>query len=253
MARYGGDDFGPSPQIAMPRLTPTVRAMLIVLGVSLVGSLVLYNYVGEGGEKIYQALILFPNLVLKKLQLWRVVTYPLVNVDIMATGWAALSLYFFGTDLEELFGGGRFLVFTFLCVLLAGVVSTLYGLVHSVFYTQAVVGVVPLSLAVTAAWGTRFPHRRLFFPPISGKWLVVGLLAFEVLFMLARQWNPSNLASIAIGWALAKWWDRIDDVLDRMRIRRARAKRDRVLRSIRGGLDAGPSSKKKPIDKRFLN
>jgi hypothetical protein len=113
--------------------------------------------------------------------------------------------------------------------------------------------VAPLSLALTAAWGTRFPHRRLFFPPVSGKWLVVGLLGFELLFMLAKQWNPSAIASIAIGWALAKWWDRIDDVLDRMRIRRARAKRDRVLRAIRGGLDAGPSSKKKPIDKRFLN
>jgi membrane associated rhomboid family serine protease len=252
MARYGGDDFGPSPQIAMPRLTPTVRAMLIALGVSLVISLVLFHYVPKG-ESYLQSLWLFPNLTIKKVQLWRTITYPLVNLDIMATAWAGLTLYFFGTDLEELFGGGRFLVFTFLCVLFAGIVSTLYGLVHSVFFTQPVFGVPALSLAVTAAWGTRFPHRRLFFPPVSGKWLVIGLLGFEILFMLAKQWNPSAIASIAIGWALAKYWDRIDDMLDRMRIRRARAKRDRVLRAIRGGLDAGPSSKKKPIDKRFLN
>ena len=252
MARYGGDDFGPTPQIAMPRLTPTVRAMLVALGASLVACLVLLNYVGSG-DRILQWLVLFPNLVLKKAHLWRLVSYPLVNLDITATFWGGLTLYFFGTDLEELFGGRRFLVFTFLCVFLAAVVSTLYGLVHPVFFTQPVVGVTSLSLALTAAWGTRFPHRRLFFPPVAGKWLVIGLLAFEVLFILAKQWNPSSIASIAIGWLLAKYWDRIDDVLDRMRIRRARAKRDRVLRAIRGGLDAGPSSKKKPIDKRFLN
>jgi membrane associated rhomboid family serine protease len=251
MARYGGDDFGQSPQIAMRRLTPTVRGVLIAVGASLALSLALFHYV-PSGETYLQWLWLFPNLTIKKVQLWRTISYPLVNLDIMATGWGALTLYFFGCDLEELFGGGRFLVFTFLCVLFAGIVSTLYGLVHSVFYSQPVLGIAPLSLAITAAWGTRFPNRRLFFPPVSGKWLVIGLLGFQLLFMLAKQWNPSFIASIAIGWVLAKYWDRIDDILDRMRIRRARAKRDRVLRAIRGGLDA-PSSKKKPIDKRFLN
>src|SRR5438094_4597649 len=131
MARYGGDDFGPTPQLAMPRLTPTVRALLIALGASLVATLVFFNYV-PAGEKVLQWLVLYPNLALKNFQLWRTVTYPLVNLDIMATGWGALTLYFFGSDLEELFGGGRFLVFTFLCVFFAGVVSMLYGLVHPV-------------------------------------------------------------------------------------------------------------------------
>src|SRR5579859_3749038 len=147
MARYGGDDFGPTPQIAMPRLTPTVRGVLIALGVSLVASLVVFHYF-TNGDALVQWPVLFPNMVLKKYQVWRLFTYPLVNLDIMATGWGALTLYFFGTDLEELFGGRRFLVFTFLCVLLAGIVSALYGLVHPVFFTQPVLGVTPLSLAL---------------------------------------------------------------------------------------------------------
>lgn len=252
MARYGGDDFGPTPQLAVPRLTPVVRAMLIGLLVSLVASLVL-DHRTDSGHKVLQALVLYPELVSKKLQLWRLLTYPLVNLDIMEAGWSALALWFFGSDLEELLGGRRFVVFTILIVFLNAVAFSVYGVVHSVYYSQPVLGTSALNLAITAAWGTRFPHRRLFFPPVSGKWLVIGLLGLEVLFVIAKASNPAAIAAIGIGWALARWWDRIDDVLDRMRIRRARAKRDRVLRAIRGGLDAGPSSKKKPIDKRFLN
>lgn len=252
MARYGGDDYGPTPQIAMPRLTPVVKWMLVGLGVSLVASIILGART-ESGFKYLQLLALFPESVSHKLQLWRLLTYPLVNTDIGDTGWAALALWFFGTDLEELLGAGRFVVFTILCIFLTGVGYSIYGVVHSVAYTQPVYGAFVLNLAFTAAWGTRFPHRRLFFPPVSGKWLVIGLLAIYVLLIIARQGNPAAIVAMVVGWALAKWWDRIDDVLDRMRIRRARAKRDRVLRSIRGGLDTGPSSKKKPIDKRFLN
>ena len=253
-----GGDFGPTPQLAMPRLTPAVKWMLIVLGVLFVAGLLEMHWLPTEG-KITQYAVLFPELVIKKLQLWRLVTYPLANPvvgDIMPIVWGALSFYFFGTDLEEALGMRRFLVFIGLNVLLAGVVGALYGLVHPVYFTQPIFGIAPMSFALTAAWGTRFPERRLLFPPVAGKWLVIGLLGLQVILILARatRENPAaSIGAIAIGWALMKWWDRIDDVLDRMRVRRARNKRDRVLRAIRGGLDQGPTTKKKPVDKRFLN
>ena len=258
-----GDDFGPTPQLAMPRLTPAVKWMLIVLGATFLVLLIDDHYSFLTGGMMQQWGALFPNLVLKKLQLWRLVTYPIVNPmqgDIMPLMWGGMTLYFFGTDLEEQLGTRRFLVFVGLCVFLSGLVATLYGLVHSVYFTQPVLGLAPLSLALTAAWGTRFPNRRLFFPPVSGKWLVIGLLAIQVIYIIAKATRESPAASIGaigIGFLLTRYWDRIDDVLDRMRIRRARAKRDRVLRAIRGGLDDRPPTNsaggKKPIDKRFLN
>jgi membrane associated rhomboid family serine protease len=258
-----GDDFGQTPQLAMPRLTPAVKWMLIVLGAAFLILLFDDKWGFPTSGRIAGWGALFPSLVLKKVQLWRLATYPIVNTmdgDISPLMWGGLTLYFFGTDLEEQLGTRRFLVFVALCVLLAGVVATLYGLVHPVYYTQPVMGLAPLSLALTAAWGTRFPNRRLFFPPVSGKWLVIGLLAIQIIYIIARATRESPAASIgaiAIGFLLTRYWDRIDDVLDRMRIRRARAKRDRVLRAIRGGLDdrpaSGQKSGKKPIDKRFLN
>jgi membrane associated rhomboid family serine protease len=258
-----GDDFGPTPQLAMPRLTPAVKWMLIVLGATFLVILFDDKWGFPTHGKLASLGALFPKLVLEKVQLWRLFTYPIINTmdgDITPLMWGGLTLYFFGTDLEEQLGTRRFLVFIALCVLLSGVVATVYGLVHSVYYTQPVLGLAPLSLALTAAWGTRFPNRRLFFPPVSGKWLVIGLLAIQVIYLIAKATRESPAASIgaiAIGFLLTRYWDRIDDVLDRMRIRRARAKRDRVLRAIRGGLDdrppSGKSGGKKPIDKRFLN
>lgn len=248
----------------MPRLTPAVKWMLIVFGALFVVELIIENWVpgrprfGTFGA-LYPNLILFDGHHVFHGHLWRLVTYPLVNEmqgDISPLLWGSLSIYFFGTDLEDQLGTSRFLVFVFLNVLLAGIVAWLYGwLAHPVYFSQPIAGITALSLALTAAWGTRFPNRRLFFPPVSGKWLVIGLLVIELIYVLARATQQSPAASIGaigIGFLLTRYWDRIDDLLDRMRIRRARAKRDRVLRAIRGGLDVGPKSKK-PIDKRFLN
>ena len=258
-----GDDFGPTPQLAMPRLTPAVKWMLIVLGAAFLIVILDDKRGFPTGGRLVGWGALFPVRVLHHFQFWRLFTYPLVNPmagDITPMLWGGMTLYFFGTDLEELLGSRRFLVFVALCVFLSGIVATLYGLVHPVYFTQPVLGLAPLSLALTAAWGTRFPNKRLFFPPVSGKWLVIGLLAIQIIYIIAKATNESPAASIGaigIGFLLTRYWDRIDDVLDRMRIRRARAKRDRVLRAIRGGLDdRGGSSKpggKKPIDKRFLN
>jgi membrane associated rhomboid family serine protease len=261
MPRGGGDDYG-TPQIAVRPLTPVVKWMLVVLAVFFLIGIIDEQYVTHG--KLYQLGALLPNRVIKDhagfhFELWRLVTYPLVNPfgeSITPVLWGAASLYFFGCDLEDDLGQRRFILFTALCVLLPGIVATAYGAIHPVFFTQPVFSISAISFAMTAAWGTRYPNRRLFFPPVSGKWLVIGLLVIQLIYVLARaaRENPAaSIGAMGIGFLLIRYWDRIDDVLDRMRVRRARKKRDNVLRAIRGGLDDRGSGKKKPVDKRFLN
>jgi membrane associated rhomboid family serine protease len=263
----GGDDG--TPQLAMPKLTPAVKWLLIVVGAAFLLCLLDFNeWIWKGGPIVKHG-VLLPNLVFGErrtgqwewhLQLWRLVTYPVVNVvingEVTPIIWGALSLYFFGPDLEDALGKRRFFAFLFLTTVLTGLVATLFGVFDPVRFTVPVFGISITSLSLTAAWGTRFPNRRLLFPPIAGKWLVVAILALELIMILARgsQTPAASISAIAFGYVLMRYWDRIDDVLDRLRIRRAKQKRDRVLRAIRGGLDDRSGGKPgKPVDKRFLN
>ncbi len=245
------------PQIALPRLTPAVKAMLIGLVGLFVVQMIYERWLFPQKPMLAYYLAVIPRLVMRG-QVWRLLTYVLVQpVDVSALLFSALGLYFFASPLDDLFGTRRFLLFSGLVVLLSGVVATLYGLIHPVFYTQGVYGIAPFSFyAITAAWGTRFPNQRLFFPPVSGKVLVLVTLGIAVLQVLARAQAESPAASIGaigIGWLLARYWDRIDDWLDRRQLQRLRAKKARLLRAIPGGLVDDRSKKGRPVDKRYLN
>jgi len=248
-----GDEYGPTPQIAFPRLTPAVKAMLIAVVALFVVQLVEQQWFGKGWFAQYVAL--YPKLVLKSFHLWRLVSWPLVQaIDVSGVLWACAGLYFFGTDLEESLGTRRFLLFALLAVLGTGIVASLYGLVHPVYFTAPVYGVMPLGFALTAAWGVRFPNKRLMFPPVSARvfvWIILGLAVLSILARSAHDSPAASLGAIGIGWLLGRYWDRIDDLLDRRRVAAVRAKKTAGLKVIPGGRldDRG----RKPADKRFLN
>jgi membrane associated rhomboid family serine protease len=258
MPRRGDDDFGPSGyQVAVPRLTPIVKWMFVVLVTALVAQALQYWLV-----KPEHDVTRYVTLVPKSLfggQIWRLVTYPLVMMAGPADWnvlshlmWGGIALWMFGGALETSLGASRFLIFMAACVVLPAIVASLTSLLHPVFFAQPVNGIGDLSLALTAAWGTRFPSQRLVFPPISGRTLVLIVLGIQVLMVLIRAPQQSMalaFASIGTGYGLMRYWDRIDDWLDRMRQKRVRARKAKGLAVIQGGRGGGP----KKIDKRFLN
>ena len=258
--RRGGDDFGPSPQIALPRLTQAVKVMLITIGVLVVAQLLWEKWISPSTPAVAFYLAVYPKLVLHG-QVWRLLTWVLpqpVEVDPTSMLYPALSLYFFGTSLEDLWGTRRFVLFTTLVVFGCGVVATIYGRLHPVYYTQPVYGLSPIGFAMTAAWGTRFPNARLMFPPVSGRVLVWITLALALMLVLVKSpISPAaSVGAIGIGWLLARYWDRIDDWLDRRRLKILRARKQRILRAV-PSLDSRPSEvdrkKGRPIDKKYLN
>lgn len=250
-----GDDFGPTPQIAFPRLTPAVKVLLISILALFVVQLVEQQWMQKYLFAKYVAL--YPRLVWHDFQLWRLVTWPLVQaVDLSALLWAGAGLYFFGTDLEESFGTKRFLLFLLTTIGLSGVIATAYGAMHPVFNTEPVYGVAPLGFAVATAWGVRFPHKRLLFPPVSARvfvFIIIGIAVLSILARVSRESPAASLGSIFVGWLLGRYWDRIDDWLDRRRVRKLRAKRDKIFQGISGGGNVVDIRKHKPADKRYLN
>lgn len=251
-----GDDFGPQPQLALPRLTPAVKVMLIALVALFVVQMIEQQWIGL---KWFAAhLPLFPSLIWQKTpHLWRLLTWPLFQApDPTALLWAGIGLYFFATDLEEAFGTRRFLLFMFVGVLSIGVVAALYGLTHSVYFTKPIIGVEPIGYLLITAWGVRYPERRLFFPPVKAKvlvWITLGMAILSILARSAQQSPAASIGAIGLGWLLGRHWDRVDDWLDRRRLASLKRKRDGGgrLRVLPGGRSDDP--KRKPTDKRFLN
>lgn len=254
-----GDEYGGSPQIAFPKLTPAVKVMIIGIVVLFVLQLIEQQWLRLGAFQAYLAL--YPRLVLKGLQVWRLFTWPLVQVvdpgAVSNVLWACAGLYFFGTDLEDSYGTKRFVLFTAVAVFLSGIVATLYGLIHPVFYTAPVLGVAPLGFALTTAWGVTFPHKRLFFPPVSARvfvWIIIGIAVLTILARATHESPAASIGAILVGWLLGKYWSHVEDFLDRRRLKSLKAKRDRGLRVVVGGkIDEKELKKRKPVDKRFLN
>jgi membrane associated rhomboid family serine protease len=260
-----GDEHGGTPQLAFPKLTPAVKAMLIGIVALFVIQMIEGQWLELGTKRLTwlkvdpaHYLVLFPRLVLERFQVWRLLTWPLVQIaDPSGLFWASLGLYFFGTDLEQTYGTRRFVLFTLLAVFLSGVVATLYGRVHSSFYTLPVLGVAPFGFVVTAAWGATFPHKRLMFPPVSGRvivWIALGMATLTILARASHESPAASIGAIGVGYLLGKYWNRVDDFLDRRKLARLKAKRDRGLRVVMGGkIDENDLKKRKPVDKRHLN
>jgi len=252
-----GDEYGGAPRIAFPKLTPAVKVMIIAIVALFVLQLIEQQWLRLGAFQAYLAL--YPRLVLKGLQLWRLFTWPLVQVvdpgAVSNVLWACAGLYFFGTDLEQSYGTRRFVLFTAVAVFLAGVVATFYGLLHPVFYTAPVAGVAPLGFALTTAWGVTFPDKRLFFPPVSAKvfvWIIIGIAVLTILARATHESPAASIGAIAVGYLLGKYWGRVEDVLDRRKLRKLKAKRDRGAGFL-VSIDEKDLKKRKPVDKRHLN
>jgi membrane associated rhomboid family serine protease len=230
--------------------------MFVVLVTALVAQALQYWLVKPEND-VTRYFTLVPKSLLSG-QIWRLVTYPLVLMVGPGDGgvisqlmWGGIALWMFGGALETSLGASRFLLFLAACVVLPAIVASLTALLHPVFFAQPVNGISDLSLALTAAWGTRFPNQKLVFPPISGRTLVFIVLGIQALMLLVRAPQQSMalaFASIGAGYGLMRYWDRIDDWLDRLRQKRVRARKAKGLAVIQGG-----RGDPKKIDKRFLN
>lgn len=210
------NDLFDSTHFTLPRMTPVIKILLLSFGVFFVLQMLDLYWLPTQGI-LERWCVLNPKQVLHG-QIWRLLSYPWVqSPEVSTLFWGAITLYFFGTTLETLLGSHRFCIFLILNIFVAGLFATLAGLFHSTFFTQPTYGLAPLSFALTAAWGAKFPNQKLLFPPIRGKtlvWFCTALALIPVLIRSPRESPAASLGAIALGWSLARVWHRIDIFLD---------------------------------------
>jgi membrane associated rhomboid family serine protease len=151
---------------------------------------------------------LFPNEVVKSFYVWQLVTYTFIHGGILHLVFNMLSLWWFGRELEELWGTRAFLRFYFLCAGLAGVCVVLAGyLVGNP--TLSMIGSSGAIYGILAATAALWPDRELLFYflfPVKVKYfvLIIAAITFFQSFGINGAGNIALLTGFVFGYMLVK-------------------------------------------------
>ncbi len=147
---------------------------------------------------------------------WQLVTYGFMHDtrSWMHIIFNMLMLWMFGRDIERLMGARRFLTYYLVCVVGAGIVQLLAGVLQG--WGVPTVGASGGVFGIFLAYGMAFPNRRimLMFPPIPmpAKYFVILLGLFELTMGYTGASpgiaNFAHLGGMVFGFALIKYWAR---------------------------------------------
>jgi membrane associated rhomboid family serine protease len=125
-------------------------------------------------------------------QVWRLVTWTLVEPSAIALIFSCLFIYWFGRDLADLWGSRRFLQVFGGVILAASALTCLVALVDRAAMPLTHLGAWALTAAMTVAWGLTFPDRvvRIYFIlPIRGYWLAWLTCGITVVYAVYSGWE----------------------------------------------------------------
>jgi membrane associated rhomboid family serine protease len=184
------------------RLPPVTRGTLALTAAGYVATLVPALPVG--------ILTAVPALVWPGLELWRLATYPLVNVGIVPVLFSLLLLWSFGSELEPEWGSRRYALFLLLATLSGGLLGVGAALLLGGAFGTGYGLAGPLT-AVIAAWTLEGPSRPTnFFGVLPMTRKVFGLLAVAVVAFgeLEQTHSVARLVFVLGGLPVAFWWAR---------------------------------------------
>jgi len=147
---------------------------------------------------------------------WQIITYAFLHGSLMHLLLNMYALWLFGTRLEQVWGGRRFGVYYFTCVIGAALAQLVVSEVALLQGEPAypVLGASGGVFGVLLAFGLLFPETRLLllFPPvpIKAKWFVLGYGAVELLAGVTGTAEGvahfAHLGGMLTGWVLLLYW-----------------------------------------------
>ncbi len=173
-------------------------------------------------------------------KVWTLVTSPLLEPEPLTLLFHGLILWMFVPTIERWWGTKRFLRFAAYTSLAGTVAGTAAAALLP--GDGAIAGLSPFVFASIVAFGVLYSDRHVQFfgvLPMTGKQLMIGIVAFNALFVvLGRQWalGAAYAAAMALAWLMVSgkwtpkvWW-----------LRRKQAKVRRKLKVMKGGADDPP-------------
>lgn len=184
----------------------TIRTLLILnLGIWAILSL-------TGMERpIFSIFGLVPKSMITSLMFWQPITYMFLHAGFWHVGMNMLVLWMFGWELEQNWGGNRFLRYYLVTGAGAGLITVLFSLNSSI----PVVGASGAIYGVLLAYGLTYPNRTVylyFMFPVKVKYLVVflALMAFFASFKSGSSVSHlTHLSGMIIGWFYMRSTDQV--------------------------------------------
>jgi membrane associated rhomboid family serine protease len=143
-------------------------------------------------------------------QIWRLVTWSVIEPGPLGLILTCLFIYWLGRDLAGEWGSRRFLAVFGGVALTAAVATCLVALADAAVMSHRYLGGWELTTAMIVAWGLWFPHRivRLFFLlPITGFWLAWLTIAVTVVYAVYMGWE-GYLPELGAEGAILAWFYR---------------------------------------------
>jgi len=193
MARYTRYTMGRS--YLFGSFPPGIKWLLI----SNTAVYLIYYLGGPAFQRSLQTLFaLYVAGAVQSLYVWQLFTYMFMHAGLLHLLFNMLTLWMFGTNLEQDWGTRRFLKYYFYCGLAAGV-CVLAGnfLVHQPFVPT--VGASGAIFGVLVAFGVCYPNQTVlmnFLFPIKAKYLVMIYAGIELLLTFGPNTGVSTVAHL---------------------------------------------------------
>ena len=181
---------GNEPWFRVGRVDVTTTVALISLGI-----LSVFIWTLEGVQHEFSRKILLNSDKISEGEIWRLVTWPLVNEPSIWTIFLFFILYLLGNQLENLIGRRPFMFFLLLLTVLPGTAVFLYGLGNSA--PQLMFGLRYVELGVLIAFAAQYPTAR-FWPGVPAYGIVGVIYGLDILQALSVRSGPQLIMLIAV-------------------------------------------------------
>lgn len=149
-------------------------------------------------------------------ELWQVVTYAFLHGGLLHLGFNMFALYMFGGPIEQVFGGRRYLVYYFVCVVSAAIAQLAVSAMTGTVYPS--IGASGGVFGLLLAYAIYFPQNRimLLFPPIPmpARVFVLVYAALELFFGVTGTQEGvahfAHLGGLVGGFVMLRYWRGID-------------------------------------------
>ena len=170
-----------------PQLTKVNKIIISITGACFVitsilkaiGGFSLINILGLSGEHLFHGLV------------YKLITYPFLEVELMTFIFNSLVIWFIGSELESQWGQKIYLRFLLLTIVGVGLIFSLVTLLFffgTPFYGDYLYGLSGINFALLIAYSLLYPDRQMAFMmifPMKARtfcWILVGIETYVAVF-----------------------------------------------------------------------
>ena len=206
MPRYGQVAYSLGPP-----LTPKVKWLIVFTSAAFVVTYIPGLFSPSYWGEVLELFGLTAYRVIHEFYLWQLVTYMFLHGGWFHIIFNMYTLWMFGSDLERLWGGKKFVTYYFLTGIGAGIVdvtlNTIFGsLIPTIGCSGAVYGVL-------LAYGMLFPERIIYLwmmIPVRAKWFAVVMGGIEFVFSFGGPGSGishfAHLGGMLFGYLYLRGW-----------------------------------------------